>query len=136
MAKKYEILSHTADIGIRAFGKTAEELFTNAACGMFDILADTKGIKLKEKISVKLKAAKFDELLAEWLRELLYQYNTTGIIFVEFAFQKITPTEIQAIAQGSKAPNKIKTEIKAVTYHDLEFKLTDDGLQAQVIFDV
>jgi SHS2 domain-containing protein len=34
----YEILEHTADIGLRAWGETREALFENCALGLADIL--------------------------------------------------------------------------------------------------
>lgn len=133
----YEIIEHTADIGIKAYGEKPEELFINAAKGMFSIIADSGRINKKEKIEITLEADSYDELLREWLKELLYRYNVTGVVFSEFKIGKLTPTAIQAQAFGSKAkPDEIKSEIKAVTYHELEFKKTPRGYEAKVIFDV
>lgn len=132
----YEIIEHTADIGIKAYGENPEELFVNAARGMFDIIADTRQLKPKEKIEIQEEAASYDELLVGWLRELLYQYNATGIIFSEFVVQSLSQNKIQAIAWGERAQTKVKTEIKAVTYHELEFHKVSGGCEAKVIFDV
>ena len=132
----YDILEHTADIGIRAYGKTPRELFINSARGMFDIIADTGGIRPKEQIEIKQEAQGYDELLRQWLQELLYQYSVSGIIFNEFSIQSLSPQAIKAVVRGQRAPDKIKTEIKAVTYYELEFKQTKDGYEAKVIFDV
>ncbi|MBU3933351.1 MAG: archease, partial [Candidatus Omnitrophica bacterium] len=49
--KRYEIIDHTADIGLRAYGKDLKQLFTNAAYGMFDILADLKKVRAKERLA-------------------------------------------------------------------------------------
>ncbi len=137
LEKRYEITEHTADIGIRAFGADVQELFINAARGMFDIIADTHRIKPKEKAEIQEEATAADELLVAWLRELLYQYNTTGIIFNEFVIQSLSTTQIKAIAWGDRVPrDKIKAEIKAVTYHALELKQAPQGYEAKVIFDV
>ncbi len=35
MLKDFEIIPHTADLKIRVYGKTREDLFTNALIGMF-----------------------------------------------------------------------------------------------------
>ena len=134
--KPYEILEHTADIGIKAYGKTPQELFINSARGMFDIIADTRRIRPKEQIEIKQEAQSYDELLRLWLQELLYQYSISGVIFKEFSIQSLSPQAIKAIVRGERAPDKIKTEIKAVTYYELEFKKTKDGYKAKVIFDV
>ena len=134
--KPYEILEHTADIGIIAYGKNPEAVFINAATGMFDIIADTRRIKPREKIEIHEKADSFDELLLQWLRELLYQYSVSGIIPKEFTINKLDSTEIKATARGDKAAPALKAEIKAVTYHELEFRQIATGYQAKVIFDV
>lgn len=137
MAKKrFEILEHTADIGIKAFGSSPEEVFINAAIGMFSIIADTRRIKPKEQVEIKQKANGYDELLRQWLQELLYQYSLSGIIFNEFVIQGLSENTIKAVARGQKAPDKILAEIKAVTYHQLGFKKTKDSYEAKVIFDV
>lgn len=134
--KKYEFIEHTADIGVRVFGRNPEEVFINAASGMFSIIADTRRIKPKEQIEIRQEAAGYDELLRQWLQELLYQFSISGIIFKEFVIQMLSQNTIEAIARGEKAQGKIKAEIKAVTYHELEFKKTKDGYEAKVIFDV
>lgn len=134
--KKFEFFEHTADIGIKAYGRHPEELFINAAKGMFDVIADTRQIKPKEQIEIQQEAQSYDELLRQWLQELLYQFSTTGIVFKEFTIQNLSPKAIKAVARGQKAPGKIKTEIKAVTFCELEFRETKNGYEAKVIFDV
>ena len=81
MEKLYEQFSHTADIGVRVFGKTLKELFENAAFAMFDILADLDGIKGSLTQEFELTAPNQEELLIAWLDELLYQFCTKEIIF-------------------------------------------------------
>ena len=132
----YETLEHTADIGIKVSAETPEELFVDSAKGMFEIIADTRLIKPQEKIQIEREADGYAELLVEWLRELLYQYSVTEIVFNEFSVLSLHPNFIKAIAWGDKAKSGIKAEIKAVTYHELEFKKTESGYEAKVIFDV
>ena len=137
--KRYEIIDHTADIGLRCWGGKLEELFINAAYGMFSILADLKNVRGKESISIKLKAPDLEELFLSWLRELLYQYDSKQIIFKEFAIEQLNEKELVARAQGEKFDLKhprLKTEIKAVTYHQLKVQQVKDHWQAEVIFDV
>ncbi len=54
----FEILEHTADIGLRARGKTPEELFENAAAGLLEILiylVDARGARIAA-IAVRFEA--------------------------------------------------------------------------------
>jgi SHS2 domain-containing protein len=137
--KPYEIIDHTADIGLRARGKDLKQLFINAACGMFDILADLKNVQTKESLKIKLKAPDIEELFLSWLRELLYQHNSKEIIFKEFVIDELSEKSISARAQGEKINprrHRLKTEIKAVTYHELKVRRVKDNWQAEVIFDV
>ena len=137
--KRYEQFPHTADIGVRAYGKSLKELFENAAFAMFDILADLEGITddLTEKF--KLEAANPEELLIAWLDELLYRFYTRQIILSEFKIEEMTDKSLAATAYGRSVRanrNRLKTEIKAATYADLAIKKTVDGYSVEIIFDV
>jgi SHS2 domain-containing protein len=137
--KRYEIIEHTADIGLRAGGEDLKQLFINAACGMFDILADLKNVRTKDSLKIKLKAPDIEELFLSWLSELLYQHNSKGIIFKEFLIDELTEKSISARARGEKIKtnrHRLKAEIKAVTYHELKVRKIKDNWQAEVIFDV
>ncbi|MBL7084840.1 MAG: archease [Candidatus Omnitrophica bacterium] len=137
--KRYEIIDHTADIGLRVRGKDLKELFANAAYGMFDIQADLKDVRAKKSVNIKLKAPNIEELFLSWLSELLYQYNSKKIIFKEFSIDKLTQKEISARVQGEKLDlcrHTLKTEIKAATYHQLKVQKLKGKWQGEVIFDV
>ena len=137
--KKYEIIDHTADIGIKAYGRDVKELFQNAAYGMFDIIADLEGIKPSIFIKIKKSSSNFEELLINWLDELLYNFYTKGIIFSKFDIKKLEPTGIEAEAHGKHIGDnrsRLKTEIKAVTYHGLKIEEKSGGYEVQIIFDV
>ena len=137
--KRYEIIDHTADIGIKVHGKDLKSLFANAAYGMFDIMADLKNVRTKESLKIESEAPNVEELFLSWLGELLYQYNSKKIIFKEFVIDKLTENTISASAQGEKldlSRHALKTEIKAATYHQLKVEKVKDIWQAEVIFDV
>ena len=137
--KPYEIIDHTADIGIKVYGKRLEELVVNAARGMFDITADLDGLKPSTSIKIELKAANAEELLIAWLDELIYNFYTKKIIFSEFKIESLTDTNIRAEAFGKHIGDKrsrLKTEIKAATYHGLNIDKTGENYQVQIIFDV
>ena len=137
--KRYEQIPHTADIAIRVYGKDLKELFTNAAYGMFDIIADLEGLKSSVSIDVNLKAPSKEELLVCWLDELLYNFCTKGIIFFEFDVSLLNEEQLMVKAYGrhvGENRNRLKTEIKAATYHDLNIKEGPDGLSVDIVFDV
>ena len=137
--KRYEEIPHTADIALRVYGKDLRELFSNAAFGMFDIIADLSGLKKDVAVDIKLEAPSAEELLVSWLDELLYNFYTKDIIFFDFDIVDISNTRIMAHANGrhlGSNRNRLKTEIKAATYHDLEIKEKDGRYSADIVFDV
>jgi len=144
--KEFEILEHTADIGIAAYGKTKREVFINSAKGMFEIIAGGNKISkenLRENFydKIKLEADNLEGLLFAWLNELLYISETKLVVLNKFEIKDLSNNKIEAEVGGAKInpPSvKIEKEIKAVTYHRLEIiKDEKNGLwRAQVIFDI
>ena len=139
MIKRYEQFSHTADIGVRVFGRDLKELFENAAFSLFDTTCDLDGIKGSIEEGFSLEAPSDEELLVAWLDELLYYFYTKEIIFFKFHVEKIEGHQLIAKAFGRLAKankNRLKIEIKAATYHNLHIKRTADGLTVEMILDV
>lgn len=140
--KEFEILEHTADIGIAAYGKNKGEVFISAAKGMFEIIAgENKNLKENFYDKIKLEADNLEGLLFAWLNELLYIGETRLVILNKFQIKELSDYQIKAEVGGAKInpPSiKIEKEIKAVTYHRLEIKKDkESGLwRAQVIFDI
>lgn len=137
--KRYELLDHTADIGVIAFGRDLPEAFGNAAYAMFDILTDIDSVSETDSFDLQVSASNIEDLLVAWLNELLYRYETERIVLSKFVIDDINDSNLRATVYGEKiAPDRheIKTEIKSVTYHQLKVEKIDDGWRAQVIFDV
>jgi SHS2 domain-containing protein len=137
--KKYETFDHTADIGIRAFGQTLEELFTNAAYALFDQLTDLRKVRIEMSREISVQGADREDLLVRWLGELLFLCEGRGYLFKEFSFLRLEPTSLKAVARGEtfdRSRHRFKTEIKAVTYHQVEVKEKDGRWEGRVIFDI
>ncbi|MBN1871803.1 MAG: archease [Candidatus Omnitrophica bacterium] len=137
--KPFEIVDHTADISIKAYGKSEKELFENAARGMFNIAADLEGITTSTELNVKVSALDKEELLVEWLDELLYNFYTKHIIFCEFNIVELTDKSLSAKIKGrfiGENKNRLKSEIKAATRHGLNIVKKDGIYEVQIVFDV
>ena len=140
--KEFEIIDHTADIGIVAYGKTKKEVFINAAKGMFEIIAgENRDLKENFYDKIKLEAKSLEDLLIAWLNELLYISEVKLVILNKFKIKELSDGQIKAEVGGTKINHlsiRIKREVKAVTYHRLEVKKDEEsGLwSAQVIFDI
>jgi len=138
MVKKFEYVEHTADIGIRAFGGDLAELFENAAFGMADIISEPEKVAGKQAYSVEVEANDLEELLVNWLNELLYRFNVDRIIPASSKVELIENNRLKGTVYGEKYdPGKhtLKLEIKSTTYHMLKVE-KKDFWEAVIIFDV
>jgi len=140
--KKYTLIEHTADIGIRVKAKNLKELFKNTALAMFEIMAEKKPntenrTPRTENVIIKQKADNLEELLVNWLNELLSLSATKELIFFKFKINKLDKNNLEAEVSGYEIKNyKVNTEIKAATYHQLKLEKNPSGWSAEVIFDV
>jgi len=137
--KTYELIDHTADVGLKAYGKNLSEAFQNAAKGMFDIITDSSEIEPVGQYDIQLEAADLEQLLVDFLSELLFLNSAQNLVF---GFFKVELDEdknsLSARVFGEKfniSKHKIGAEIKAVTYHMLEVK-NKKPYHAQVLFDI
>ena len=139
--QNYRIIEHTADIGIAVEASDLEGVFVSAAEAMFDIMAerrdadapDTSGIKL----NVRLTAENQDELLVNWLNELLFLSSARGLIFTGYQIHKLTDHSLDASVLAEDIEHyRQNIEFKAATYHELELVQGHDSYKAKVIFDV
>jgi SHS2 domain-containing protein len=134
--KKFEILEHKADLKIRVFGKTKEELFENAMVGMFKAAKyeTIKRLTIK-RLTTKIKSVDLLSLLVDFLSEVLYLVETKKLVFEKVEFKKFTENEIEAILIG-KPLKRMGVHIKAVTYHDLKILQKKEGFEAEILFDI
>ena len=137
--KTYELIDHTADTGIKAYGKSISEAFENAAKGMFDIITDKSEIESIGEYEIRLKAQDLEQLLVDWLSELLFLNSAKNLVF---GFFKVDVDEknssLSAHVFGEKfniSKHKVGTEIKAVTYHILKVR-NKRPYYVQVLFDI
>jgi SHS2 domain-containing protein len=136
MFKKFEEIEHTADAAFRIFGKDFKELMINAAYTVSYLLCeDPSAISEKIEQKVVIEADDAEGLLVEWLSEFCFLAETKSMVFTRFEIEMISATQINARIYGDKV-NRIKTHIKAVTYHNLEIIKTATGMTATVIFDI
>jgi SHS2 domain-containing protein len=111
------------------------ELFTNAARGMFGLIADLAAVEPSVEQRVQLEEFDTETLLVSWLSELLWFNEESDAVFVRFKIDALTSTRLEATVWGGPASTQWK-HIKAVTFHDLEIIETDSGYEVALVFDV
>jgi SHS2 domain-containing protein len=135
--KKYQILEHTADVRAQVFGKTKEELFSNAMKGMTEIsqpkIKDDKQI-IKNRIMVN--SIDLDNLLVDFLSEILYLSQVNKRTYNNIKFLKFSDKGLEGELIGNEV-EFFGEDIKAVTYHGLKIEKNKNGLyQVTVLFDI
>jgi SHS2 domain-containing protein len=134
----FQIIDHTADAGIRVTAVSLEGLFEVAALALSELITRVELITYRVERTFQLAENDLETLLVSWLQELLYLFDTEGLIFGRFQV-KLEDGRLEAIAWGEPfdpGVHPLKTEVKAVTYHQLELVRTASGWQTQLIFDV
>jgi len=138
MNKDFEILDHTADVGIIAYGADIKQAFANAARGLFSLIIQLDDVQEVLHRDIRVNANDEESLLVEWVNELIYLFDTENILFKRFEITHLNNTLLRARSYGEKADkvrHKLKTGVKATTYHMLKVD-KDDGCRVQVLFDI
>jgi len=135
----FELLEHTADIGLRSRGRTLEELFENAARGLAAILereAARPGAELLG-FEVDLEAADLEGLLVTWMDEVLYLLQERNACLGEVRVGEAGPTRLRGHVEVALCADVVEgTELKAATYHQLAIGEDGNHRWATVFFDV
>jgi len=143
----FDVLPHTADIKIRAYGKTKKELFRNALIGMFQAIhpiAPDCEIKddrvvcatLPKHHPIELKASDEESLIVDFLSEALYLSDVHNQAYLDVIIDDLTDTYIKATVCGVNVTGFEVVEIKAVTYHELAIQKHGDTWQVDIVFDI
>ena len=137
MTGRFEILEHTADVGLRLTGDTREDVFEAAARG----LADLEGSWFPgegEERRTEVRGQDLPSLLVAWLDELLYLRDAEDAVFGGFAVEEVEDVRVRArVRTGPRGDRTLEAAgVKAATYHGLRFERRNDGWAADVYLDV
>ncbi len=139
MGEMFEMIEHTADIGIRAWGRNCREAYANIARGMLSLMADKESVRFETTAQIEVTGSDAVELLVAWLHEILYRFDAHGEVFGEVEISEFSEWRIKAILRGESfdpARHHGELEIKAVTWHGARVDKEDDRWVAEIILDV
>ncbi len=137
--KRFEILDHTADIGIIVYGEDLKSLFENAGEAFFHLITDLKKVRLRTERKIEIGGESLERLMVDWLSELLYLHDVENLLFKRFNVESVGEEGLKAKVKGEffqEGVHVIKTGVKAVTYHQLEVRQEKEGWRAQIILDL
>ena len=139
MSVGFELVDHAADIGVRVWGPTAEEVFEQAALAMFSLVCDPLDVGELEAVDVALEAESMDLLLAAWLNELLSVFEARKLVLSQFDLLELGEHSLRARVSGEPFDTSrhiICGGVKAATLHELSLEQRDDGWRGFVLLDV
>jgi len=139
MKNKYNLIDHTADFGIHVYGSDSKELFANAAWAVFDLITEMDQLTGLDSCDIEVSGDDWPDLMVNWLREVLYLWNGKELLVKKARILSLSETELTATLECDPFnPDRhvIKTEIKAVTYHQIQVNSSPSGWESRIIFDV
>jgi len=135
--KRFQLIEHTADIGLVAYGSSLAEAFANAAYGLFSIIAELNKVRGVESRPVAVSAEDTEGLLFNWINHLIYIFDVEYLLFRRFDITEFTEHNLKATCWGetyNPSRHQLKLGVKSATYHML--KVDREKNRVQVIFDV
>jgi SHS2 domain-containing protein len=138
--KKYRITKHQSELAVKVVGASQADLFANSAYTLFDVMvADLDKVDCKDHIPLEIEGTDRDDLMVNWMRELLYLYQGSGYLLKDFQIREVKDTVVKAEVAGEKIDpdrHEIKQEIAAIAFHKSRMDKTGNQWTAQVIFEV
>jgi SHS2 domain-containing protein len=137
--RRFEILDHTADIGLIVYGEDLKTLFENAGEAFFHLITDLRKVRRRVERRIEIRGEALERLMVDWLSELLYLHDVENLLFKGFRIESVGEEGLRARVKGEpfqEGVHVIKTEVKAVTYHQIEVRKENRGWRAQIIFDL
>lgn len=135
----YETFEHTADLGLRIRADDLRGLFEEAARGLFSVIVTNfDDVRPVDEVTFEVKGTEREELLRDWLAELLYAFHGRHLLLAQFDV-RLDQAGLTATARGEPMDpdrHQIDAELKAVTYHGLKVEQDRDGWLAEVIVDI
>jgi len=137
--KRFEVLDHTADIGLIVYGEDLKALFENAGEAFFHLLTDLRKVRLRTERRIEIRKENLERLMVDWLTELIYLHEVENLLLKKFRVESVGENGLRARVKGEPFQEGIhvmKTGVKAVTYHQIEVREEKKGWRARVIFDL
>ncbi|MBI3412304.1 MAG: archease [Planctomycetes bacterium] len=135
----HETFEHTADLGLRIRAGDLEALFVEAAQCLFEaIVEDLSTVQPLRRVDIVLAKDEPDYLLFDWLKELLYHFDSEHLLFGRFEAH-VTEQGLTGSAWGEvldRSRHNLEHEVKAITYHGLKVEKTENEWLAEVIVDI
>jgi SHS2 domain-containing protein len=137
--KTFEVIDISGDAGIRVYGETLQDLFVNAAMGMYSLITDLSTVREERHIALDIESHSLEGLLVSWLNELIFHFDAYGFVGKAIRIAAFLDTRLAARVSGEDfdpGRHEKRLLIKAATYHRLIIEKKEGQWVADVIFDI
>lgn len=139
--RKYRFLRHTADAKFQALGQTLEEAFANAALATSSLMWDWRKVEKKVEYPVQAEGRDLEQLLVNFLEEILYLLNTKGFLLKSAEDMRIHKRDkgyaLTARFLGDNYSDRYNLlgDVKAITYNEMSIT-KNNHYTIQVVVDI
>jgi len=136
--EKYKFIEDlTSDVLFEAYGKDLKELFKNSAIALSSVICDVKKVGGEKSFSVELKGDSTEEIMVNWLQEIIALVDTEEMFFSRFDIIEISENHLKANIYGEPiSPEKAGVVVKGVTYYKLKLEKIKDVYKATISLDI
>ena len=137
--KRYRITKRSSELVGRVSGANQGELLANSAFALFDLITDLDQVQVRENLSLEVEGIDADDLLVNWIRELLYLFQGSSYLLKEFEIREAKDFFVCAEVRGEKFDpdrHEIQQDIRSVVYHQCRMTKTGSQWTAQLIFEI
>ncbi|MBI2506215.1 MAG: archease [Candidatus Latescibacteria bacterium] len=129
-----------ADVAFRAWGASAEEVFTSAAAATLRVMVQDLGsIARRQERPLELVNSCLDLLLFDFLQELIYYKDAEGLLLLPEELRLQEGYCLRAHLWGERldpSRHELLVDVKAVTLHLFSLVGDSEGWKAQVVLDI
>lgn len=136
----YCCLDHTADIGIRAWGKTFESALSAVGLCFFSVMSELDKFEPLESRTLEVTVDETEDTMILWhiLQELLVLYGTEYFIACGIKIERINKVyKIYCWGERFDRERHVSgTEVKGITMHELSVVREEDKVVVEALLDI
>eukprot|EP01137_Pigoraptor_chileana_P015101 Opistho-2@70620 len=141
--KNYEYLDHTADIQLHSWGDDMAAAFEHVILAMFDYMTDLDLVDIDESQThtFEVEGHDLESLLYAFMDEFLYVFSTEFFVPREVKVVDLDTHAFRIRVTGKgetfdRAKHTQGTEVKAITYSNMQIHQKDGRADIYVIVDI
>jgi SHS2 domain-containing protein len=136
---RFQRVEHTADEAFRLSSDSLVGLFHAGAAALLEVMTVPEEVTPLDRRSISLAAEDLESLLVAWLNELIYLFETEGMLFSAFEITIEAGPRLEATARGERhdpGRHPIDAVVKAATFQNVAIREHDERWETDIVFDV